>query len=246
MTTDTKHRRQVERYADQDADAQAAPKGWCVRASAMAAQGGRGREVKRRIERPGEASSGGSAVPCPRAGRSRHDRPPGGVARGAAAAPAPAAKPAAEHRCAPKPPGRAAHAEKEEQDRRHALGDAKVAKRRTQIAEEEAKIRAERDAIERTSAKRRNRASAPRTSRRHDEETKASRRGRKKRFGGEEERKAKTITAATPVRDTDPGSEDDDRRPRGRASAERRTSGRSPKAPRAGAPKQPAPHAVTG
>src|SRR5882757_1119901 len=208
-------------------------------------------KVKRRIERPGEAKTVEAAPAAPAPATPASDRGTtvrrGGVApRGAAAAPAPAPRPAAAAPvAAPKPSGVVLRTlTKEEQDRRaHALGDAKVREaEERKIAEEEAKIRAERDAIERTereAAESRKRTEDER--RRHDEETKRKAdEVAKKRFGGEEEAKAKVITTAAPVsRTLTPEAEDDDRRParRGVGGAPARPAA-APKAPRAGAPKQ--------
>jgi translation initiation factor IF-2 len=130
---------------------------------------------------------------------------------------------------------------KEEQDRRaHALGDAKLREaEERKIAEEEAKIRDARDAIERRereAAEARKRTEDDR--RRHDEETKRKAdEVAKKRFGEEE---ARAKGGATPtVRTLTPEADDDDRRParRGAGGATARPAA-APKAPRAGAPKQ--------
>src|SRR5438270_9622054 len=167
----------------------------------------------------------------------------GVVARGAPApAPAPAAPPAP----AQKPSGVVLRTltEEEQSRRAHALGDAKVREaEERRIAEEDAKVRTQRETIdraEREAAEARKRTEEER--RRHDEETKRKAdEVAKKRFGGEEEAaKAKTITAATPVsRTLTPEAEDDDRRParRGVGGAPARPAA-APKAPRAGAPKQ--------
>src|SRR3954452_1195227 len=207
-------------------------------------------KVKRRIERPGEAKSAEAApaAPAPAAAADRGATVRrGGIApRGVAAAPAPAA-PAAPAVAPKKASGVVLRTlTKEEQDRRaHALGDAKVREaEERKIAEEEAKIRAERDAIERTEREAaESRKGTEDERRRHDEETKRKPdEVAKKRFGGEEEAKAKskTITTAAPVsRTLAPEAEDDDRRParRGVGGAPARPAA-APKTPRAGAPKQ--------
>jgi translation initiation factor IF-2 len=161
---------------------------------------------------PGETKPEPAPAPAPDRGATARR---GGVVnrQGAAPTPTPAPTPAPQL----KPSGVVLRTlTKEEQDRRaHALGDAKVREaEERKIAEEEAKIRAERDAIERTereAAEARKRSEEDR--RRHDEETKRKAdEVAKKRFGGEEESKAR-VGAGPISRALTPETDDDERRP---------------------------------
>src|SRR3954465_7670883 len=197
---------------------------------------------KVRSRRPGESAKAPEPAPAAAPDRGATMRR-GVVARGPAPTPAPAPDPSPAPQSKPSGVVLRTLTAEERSRRAHALGDAKVREaEERKIAEEEAKIRAERDTIERTereAAESRKRSEDER--RRHDEETKRKAdEVAKKRFGGEEEAKAKTIATAAPVsRTLTPKADDDDRRParRGVGGAPARPAA-APKAPRAGAPKQ--------